>query len=452
MILVALLVLVGCGGSAGTASGPAFAPTAPGSRTDLSLEREAPKPQTGAEVAAPAATAAPEATSLPPEAAGEGAAAGAPPALVGDTSSAAGGAAGMAPPPRVQQYTPIKAGEVDDNADFGEYLSYLAERRGSGVRPVDVSERYILTVTNSRQQPVLDAHVALYDGQRQVWEGRTYAGGQTIVFPRALGLGEPGGNLEVQIEKNGATASGTLVRGQDDTQSFVLDGAEAFPQQPQLDVLFLLDATGSMGDEIDRIQLTITDIAERINQLEQRPDLRFGLVSYRDRGDAYVTHLDSNFTGDVASFSQALNAVRADGGGDTPEDLNEGLSVALQQMSWRDNAVRLVFLVADAPAHLDYGQEFDYVQGAQVAVARGVKIYPVAASNSDADAEYQFRQLAQQTLSTFLFLTYQQGQASGDPGETTTHNVDPGQFTVDRLDDLIVQVVQRELNRSAGTQ
>jgi hypothetical protein len=272
------------------------------------------------------------------------------------------------------------------------------------------------------------------------------------VFPRALGLAESGANLEVQIEKNGTTATGTLVRGQDDTQSFVLDGAEAFPQQPQLDVLFLLDATGSMGDEIDRIQLTITDIAERINQLEQRPDLRFGLVSYRDRGDAYVTHLDSNFTGDVASFSQALNAVRADGGGDTPEDLNEGLSVALQQMSWRDNAVRLVFLVADAPAHLDYGQEFDYVQGAQVAVARGVKIYPVAASNSDADAEYQFRQLAQQTLSTFLFLTYQQGQASGDPGETTTHNVDPGQFTVDRLDDLIVQVVQRELDRSAGTQ
>jgi hypothetical protein len=292
--------------------------------------------------------------------------------------------------------------------------------------------------------------VRLFDGQRQVWEGRTYAGGQTIVFPRALGLPANVAELQVQIDKGAAGASATLARGQDDRQTFVLPGAASGPAQPRLDVLFLLDATGSMGDEIDRIQMTITDIAERINRLDQRPALRFGLVSYRDRGDAYVTRLESNFTDNVGAFSQALNGVRADGGGDTPEDLNEGLSVALQQMSWSEDAVRLVFLVADAPAHLDYGQDFDYTSGARAAVERGVKIYPIAASNTDADAEYQFRQLAQQTMASFIFLTYQQGQNEGAPGDSTSMNVDPSQYSVDRLDDLVVNVVQRELLHAIG--
>ena len=74
------------------------------------------------------------------------------------------------------------------------HVRYLQGAASGGVRQVDVSERYILTVTNDQQRPVLDARVRLFDGQRQVWEGRTYAGGQTIVFPRALGLAANAGD------------------------------------------------------------------------------------------------------------------------------------------------------------------------------------------------------------------------------------------------------------------
>jgi hypothetical protein len=62
-----------------------------------------------------------------------------------------------------------------------------------------------------------------------------------------------------------------------------------------------------------------------------------------------------------------------------------------------------------------------------------------------------FRQLAQQTLAHFIFLTYQPGQNSGTPGDTTIHQVDPQSFTVERLDDLVVQVVQRELAQATGS-
>ncbi|HMO56178.1 MAG TPA: hypothetical protein PKC19_02390 [Roseiflexaceae bacterium] len=133
-----------------------------------------------------------------------------------------------------------------------------------------------------------------------------------------------------------------------------------------------------------------------------------------------------------------------------PEDLNEGLRLAIEELRWRDDAVRLVFLVADAAPQLGYGQQFDYLVGAREAVARGIRIYPIAASNTDESAEYVFRQLAQQTLGRFLFLTYQAGQNGGTPGDTTTLNIEPQAFTVERLDDLVVQVVEREIAAAAG--
>jgi hypothetical protein len=79
-----------------------------------------------------------------------------------------------------------------------------------------------------------------------------------------------------------------------------------------------------------------------------------------------------------------------------------------------------------------------------------VKIYPIAASNTDAPAEYVFRQLAQQTMAGFVFLTYQPGQSAGAPGESTTLGAGDQPYTVERLDDLIVTIVERELAAAVG--
>src|SRR5512145_1096463 len=292
----------------------------------------------------------------------------------------------ISPPEQIsntsQQGVPLKAGDVDDNADFAAYQEYLRSYGGPPAHAADVSERYILTVVNNEQRPVLDARVRLFDDQRLVFEGRTYAGGKTIFLPRVLGGVENVQSLRVVVEKGNSTVEGTLQLGQDSTQTFVLRDAVPLPQTPRLDVLFLLDATGSMGDEIAQIQSTIVSIAERVDRIEPRPALRFGLVAYRDRGDEYVTR-SYDFTSDVASFRQQLLGVRADGGGDGPESVNEALHVAIQQAKWADDAVRLTFLVADAPPHLDYPQDFDYIREASAAVAKGVKIYTIAASNTD---------------------------------------------------------------------
>jgi hypothetical protein len=448
MLLFALLLplLAACGGASGspTALVPTRGPAEASSLAAAATAAPAAAPPTAA-AAAPAAdttVAEPAAlASLPTTAPAAAGGVDAPVAMRPNPP--------VAPEQRQQQSSPLKAGEVDDNTDFATYLDYLRAYSGPPMRAVDVGERYILTVMNGQQQPVLDARVRLFDGQQQIFEGRTFAGGKTIVFPRALGVAENAASLRVLIDKGNSSVEGQLTRGQDGSQSFVLRDAVALPQRPRLDVLFLLDATGSMGDEIGQIQQTIASIAERIDQIEPRPELRFGLVAYRDRGDDYVTQVH-DFMPDVAAFHDVLLNIRADGGGDEPEALNEGMHAAIERVGWAQDAVRLTFLVADAPPHLDYAQDYDYASESRMAVAKGVKVYTIAASNSSDDAEYVLRQIAQQTLARFIFLTYQQGQNGGTPGDTTTHHVDPSAFSVERLDDLVVQVVERELAQAQG--
>ncbi|MCB0093631.1 MAG: VWA domain-containing protein, partial [Caldilineaceae bacterium] len=58
------------------------------------------------------------------------------------------------------------------------------------------------------------------------------------------------------------------------------------PGYSQLDLLFVVDATGSMDDEIAKLKSSMADVADQIDNLPERPDVRYGLVHYRDRGDA----------------------------------------------------------------------------------------------------------------------------------------------------------------------
>jgi Mg-chelatase subunit ChlD len=343
---------------------------------------------------------------------------------------------------------PLKAGERDDNAQFEEYLRYLDTYQGEPARQVDVRERYLITLLDNDQQPLLDATVRIYADEQQIFSGRTYAGGKTIFLPGARDVSENTTQFRLVAEKGEAQVEMMFERGARERIEVALKDA-TMSEELRLDVLFLLDTTGSMEDELSRIQETIDSIAQRIDSFTPRPVLRFGLVAYRDRGDAYVTRT-YDFTSDVATFRKLLNSFTADGGGDTPESVNEALHAAVQEVQWAEEAVRLIFLVADAGPHLDYENDYDYTEEIQQAVAKGIKIYPIAASNTDPFAEYVFRQMAQQTLARFLFLTYQQGQEGGVPGESTSLQAGEQTYTVDRLDDLIVQVIQRELAAVRG--
>ena len=337
------------------------------------------------------------------------------------------------------QPTTLSAGEVDDNERWEEYLEYLEQYGGPPVHRVDVSERYIITVLDNSGRPVPNALVRVSSNGDDLFAAPTYANGQTLFFPKALALGEGVESFRVSAEKNGTSLTRKFSRGDETEWQLTLDVETSYEGGVPLDVLFLLDSTGSMADEIDQIKTTLLSISARIADLPAQPDLRFGMVSYRDRGDEYVTRL-FDFDDDVSRFSNTIRGVQADGGGDTPESLNEALHVAIQRPEWRTgDAIRLVFLLADAPPHLDYQDDFDYAVEMVEARKRGIKIFSVASSGLDAQGEYIFRQIAQHTMGRFIFLLY----AGYGEGLGTPHNVE--EYTVERLDDLVVRLIEEEL-------
>ncbi len=356
--------------------------------------------------------------------------------------------AGVGDAERTAPEASLRAGEIDDNAAFADYLDYLAEYQARDVRRGDVSERYLINVLDARQRPVLDARVTVYDGERVLFQGRTYAGGTTIFLP-TLGDTANVSAWRVVAEYGQSRAETTVQRGS--SERIELGLREEVADDPlRLDLLFLLDTTGSMDDELSRIQETIDSIAARIDAFSPRPAIRYGLVAYRDEGDAYVTRPVA-FSEDLGTFRSQLRQLEADGGGDTPEALDEALYEAVVRADWRDEpTVRLAFLVADAGPHVPGTSQFNYLDATREALLRGVKLYPIAASNTDPQAEYVFRQLAQQTLAGFVFLTYQPGASGGSPGESTTLEAGEQPYTVERLDDLIVNIVERELAAAVG--
>ena len=116
----------------------------------------------------------------------------------------------------------------------------------------------------------------------------------------------------------------------------------------QIDVVFAVDTTGSMGGLIDGAKRTVWSIANSIRNTDPNAELRIGLVAYRDVGDDYVTK-EFALTSDLDAVFAELSSYRAAGGGDTPEDVDAALDVTLHKMQWRSDAKKLVFLVGDAP-------------------------------------------------------------------------------------------------------
>ena len=202
----------------------------------------------------------------------------------------------------------------------------------------------------------------------------------------------------------------------------ILGGASLTLAQeaPRIDVAFLLDATGSMGDEIEAVKTRIRDMISEIALGEPMPDVRFGIVVYRDRGDEYVTRV-YELTRDIDRIVENLDQIQATGGGDYPESLNEALHVALQELNWEsgDRVTRLVFLIADAPPHLDYADDFDYRDEIQVAAGKGIAIHAIGASGLDKEGEEVFREIAEGAGGKFQWLAYQSQYVDQDGEEVT---------------------------------
>jgi uncharacterized protein YegL len=147
----------------------------------------------------------------------------------------------------------------------------------------------------------------------------------------------------------------------------------------RVEVVFVLDTTGSRG-LIHAAKEKIWSIASTLAQAQQAPEISMGLVAYRDRGDAYVTRV-IDLNKDLDSMYAQLMDFAADGGGDGPEAVNEALEAAIHRMSWSQDqgAYKVVFLVGDAPPHMDYQDDVKYPQVVAAAAAKGIVVNTIQA-------------------------------------------------------------------------
>ncbi len=145
--------------------------------------------------------------------------------------------------------------------------------------------------------------------------------------------------------------------------------------QAHIDVVFVLDTTGSMGGLLQAAKEKIWSIATTLASAQSAPEIRMGLVAYRDRGDAYVTRI-VDLSSDLDSIYATLMDFQADGGGDGPESVNQALYDAVHKVSWHQDSgtYKVVFLVGDAPPHMDYQDDVKYPVTIRAAHDKGIVI------------------------------------------------------------------------------
>lgn len=166
-------------------------------------------------------------------------------------------------------------------------------------------------------------------------------------------------------------------------------------QRKKIEVVFALDTTGSMGGMIEAAKEKIWSIASSMASEQSAPEIRMGLVAYRDRGDSYVTQV-LDLSGDLDSMYAALMDFQAAGGGDGPESVNQALDDAVTKISWSDDkeTYKVVFLVGDAPPHMDYQNDVKYPETIKIAQQSGIIINTIQCGE-DRSTLQRWNQIAQ---------------------------------------------------------
>jgi Mg-chelatase subunit ChlD len=154
-------------------------------------------------------------------------------------------------------------------------------------------------------------------------------------------------------------------------------------ERPKIEVVFVIDTTGSMSGLIKAAKEKIWSIANTMATSNEAPEIKMGLVAFRDRGDAYVTQT-TDLSSDLDSIYATLLDFQADGGGDGPESVNKALYDAVNEISWsQDNGTyKTIFLIGDAPPHMDYQDEVQYPTTLQVALQKGISINTIQCGDS----------------------------------------------------------------------
>lgn len=320
--------------------------------------------------------------------------------------------------PESQPQTRMTAAALDDNACFQQWL----ERKNASVFDLygfKADRRIAVKVTGETGAALPFAAVTLTDGQGNIlYDAVTDIRGNAYLFYDFYNVS--GTPASVCAAFAGRRAEAALTQGQTEVSLSL----PVPPETPQaLDILFMIDTTGSMGDELEYLK---EETAQLLTELTLAYSTQVSINFYRDEGDAYVVK-SNPFTADIGQAAAQLRQESVDGGGDYPEAVEKALENGISGHQWRGNSVKIAFLVLDAPAHKSEGVSQSLFQSIQAAARQGIRLIPVMASGADEATEILCRQLALFTGGRFVFITDHSGigNAHREPITTVAYEVKP---------------------------
>ncbi|MCL2637106.1 MAG: VWA domain-containing protein [Oscillospiraceae bacterium] len=338
--------------------------------------------------------------------------------------------------PRNTQAGLLTAGEWNDNDNRNFWTNLMgqnSEFRGYADRwQLNTRTRFIVKVVDENDKPVRGAEVQI-NGFKAV----TNHEGIAYVF-RAL---SPSLEFNSPVTSFTITANGETQTAELDPASetvFVFNGAKS-PAQLTLDLMFVIDTTGSMGDELRYLQTELDYVINSVSRNNANLPIRLSVNFYRDIGDEYVVR-PFTFSTDIAAQVKNLNAQSADGGGDRPEAVDAALQNAIHEHEWDADSVKLMFIVLDAPPHHNQTTIPAMSRLAAEAAEKGIRIIPLLASDGCTETEFLMRTLAMVTGGTYTFVT-------GHSGISTGRHVEPtiGDYEVEKLNELLIKIINRYL-------
>lgn len=332
----------------------------------------------------------------------------------------------------------LTAGEINDFSKWKLWQKFSENelKSYSSIWNLAPFGRYTVMLQSENGLPIADAQVQLLLDKKVLFSTRTDNTGKAECWLTIKNeKPEVSGKLEIFIQANGKSATirnvKTFEKGLNHQTLSI-----ACQDQEIVDIAFVVDATGSMGDEIEYLKAEMNDVIFQSKQISNSLNFRFANVFYRDHGDAYVTK-KMDFNRILTESSTFIDQQFAGGGGDYPEAMDIALDTAINALTWSENArSRILFFVLDAPPH--QGQEVnDRLQRLiHQAAEKGVRIVPIGASGIDKSTEYLMRALALGTNGTYTFLTDHSG--IGNPHiKPTTDSYD-----VETLNALLVRIIK----------
>lgn len=243
------------------------------------------------------------------------------------------------------------------------------------------------------------------------------------------------GSITVTSGDASATASFTA-----EERDLTVDLTDSAEKLNVIEIMLVVDVTGSMGDEISFLKAELSDVINRIAANDKDTVIKLAMLFYRDTDDRvpfdYYDFTDVTDSTNLSIQQAALNSQYADGGGDYPEAVDEALNIAVNKQWSTGSTTKIIFHVLDAPAHNGEKYATKLVNATKTAAEKGIRICPVICSGAAEVTEYTMRQAAIYTGGTFIFVT-------DDSGIGGSHH-DPGlpNVTVELLNSMMVRLVK----------